>query len=192
MVKQRAKIKWLRYGDGNNKYFHASIKSRQQSKFMHNIQKEDGTVIHTQKELENEVLAFYTKLMGTTAAELEGIDTNAMRGGPQLNADQRDLLTHPVTENEIVIALKGIDNDKSPGIDGYGAYFYKKAWPIIGNDVIIAIKDFFVNNRMYKPSNCSMVTLIPKHNGVKGIKHYRPIDCCSTLYKSSPRFWPIE
>jgi hypothetical protein len=36
---------------------------------------------------------------------------------------------------------------------------------------------------MYRAVNCSLVTLIPKHNGAKEIKDYRPIACCSTLYK---------
>ncbi|MCI32067.1 transposon TX1 putative 149 kDa protein, partial [Trifolium medium] len=29
MLRQKAKIEWLRLGDGNNKYFHASLKAKQ-------------------------------------------------------------------------------------------------------------------------------------------------------------------
>lgn len=36
---------------------------------------------------------------------------------------------------------------------------------------------------MYKTANCSIVSLIPKHSGVEGIKDYRLIACCSTFYK---------
>ncbi|CAK8538037.1 unnamed protein product [Lathyrus sativus] len=36
---------------------------------------------------------------------------------------------------------------------------------------------------MYRAANCSVVTLIPKHKGAKEIQDYRPIACCSTLYK---------
>ncbi|XP_058723263.1 uncharacterized protein LOC131595055 [Vicia villosa] len=121
--------------------------------------------------------------MGRNVNGLEGIDLTAMRAGPQLNSAQHNLLITPVTEQEIVAALNGIGNDKSSGVDGFGVYFFKKAWQVIKIDVTKAIQEFFVDDKIYKAANCSLVTLIPKHNGAKEIKDYRPISCCSTLYK---------
>src|SRR4051812_17405741 len=106
MMGQKAKIDWLRYSDGNNKYFHASMKARHQLKNIKNIQKSDGSFIHNQQELEKEVIDFYKRLMGTAATDLEGIDTGAMRDGAQLNSAQRDMLIMPVTKTEILKALK--------------------------------------------------------------------------------------
>lgn len=93
------------------------------------------------------------------------------------------MLIKPVTEKQTTAALKIIGNDKASGFDGFGVYFFKQAWQIIKEDVVEAIQDFFTNNRMYKDVNCSTVTLIPKHNGSKEIKDYRPNAFCSTLYK---------
>ncbi|CAK8562736.1 unnamed protein product [Lathyrus sativus] len=139
MVRQRAKIDWLRLSDGNNKYFHASVKMRQQINKMTKIQRMDGTIVTDQKGMENEVISFYRKLMGTKLNHLEGIDTATMRNGSQLDGAQRDMLTEHVAEDEITTTLKGIGNDKAPGTDGFGAYFYKKAWNIIKLDVIAAV-----------------------------------------------------
>ncbi|MCI25799.1 hypothetical protein A2U01_0046990, partial [Trifolium medium] len=80
-------------------------------------------------------------------------------------------------------ALQSIGDLKSPGIDGYGAYFFKKAWKIVKPDVLGAVHDFFDNGRLYKAANCTLVTLIPKSKEAKRIKEYRPISCCSTIYK---------
>lgn len=63
-LKQRTKIEWLRLTDGNNKYFYASIKARQQFKSMKNIQKSDGSYVSNQQDLELEVMAFYKKYDG--------------------------------------------------------------------------------------------------------------------------------
>jgi hypothetical protein len=41
----------------------------------------------------------------------------------------------------------------------------------------------FDNGRLYKAANCTLVTLIPKTKEAKRIKEYRPISCCSTIYK---------
>lgn len=49
MLKQREKIDWLWLCDGNNKYFHTSIKARHQFKNMKNVQKIDGTYVNSQR-----------------------------------------------------------------------------------------------------------------------------------------------
>ncbi|PNX74719.1 ribonuclease H, partial [Trifolium pratense] len=107
----------------------------------------------------------------------------AMREGPQLSNEQREKLVIPITDKEIEDALQSIGDLKSPGIDGYGAYFFKKAWNIVKTDVLRAAHDFFENGRLYKAANCTLVTLIPKTNEAKRIKEYRPISCCITIYK---------
>jgi hypothetical protein len=80
-------------------------------------------------------------------------------------------------------ALQSIGDLKSPGIDGYGAYFFKKVWQIVKPDVLSAVHDFFDNGRLYKAANCTLVTLTPKYKEAKRIKEYKPISCCSTIYK---------
>lgn len=65
--------------------------------------------------------------MGTTEEERNDIDVIVMKEGPQLNNEQRETLIWPITEKEVMDALHSIDNTKSPGVDGFGAYFYKKA-----------------------------------------------------------------
>ena len=43
-----------------------------------------------------------------------------MRGGPQLNNEQREMLTSPIPKKEAVDALQSMDNTKAPRIYGYG------------------------------------------------------------------------
>lgn len=64
MLRQRAKIKWLRVGDDNNAYFHASLRAKQKQNTMKNIYRWDGTLVTTHKNLKKEVLDFYGKLIG--------------------------------------------------------------------------------------------------------------------------------
>lgn len=78
MLRQRAKIDWLRLSDGNNKYFHVAIKIRNQTNGIKKIIRSDGTYTTDQKAIETEVVAFYRNLMGKASGDLEGVDISAM------------------------------------------------------------------------------------------------------------------
>jgi hypothetical protein len=64
MLRQKSKIDWLRLGDGNSRYFHASLKAKQRQCALRAIYREDCTVITTHHDIEQEVLNLYGNLMG--------------------------------------------------------------------------------------------------------------------------------
>lgn len=41
-----------------------------------------------------------------------------------------------------------LGNDKAPGPDGFTAYFFKRSWSIIGQEVVKAIQSFFQTGRL--------------------------------------------
>ncbi|KAK4381857.1 putative ribonuclease H protein [Sesamum angolense] len=43
-----------------------------------------------------------------------------------------------------------LGEDKAPGPDGYSSGFYKAAWPVIGDEVVKAILEFFTTGRLLK------------------------------------------
>lgn len=89
------------------------------------LQQTDGTILSTQSDIECEVLQFYSNLMGAESNRLNHIDVEVMLKGIQVTNQQREYLMSRVTEDEIERALNGIGDLKSPGIDGYGAKFFK-------------------------------------------------------------------
>ena len=101
-------------GGWEKQIFPCHIKSRQISNSIYSLQKEDETILKNHDDIEEEVLTFYRKLMGTADEVRNGIDVSAMKEGPQLNNDQRVNLIVPVTEQEVVNALNSIDDMKAP------------------------------------------------------------------------------
>lgn len=183
VLRQRAKVEWIRLGDGNNAFFHASLKSRQKKCGITKLLQEDGTVVHQQEDISNEVLNFYGKLLGETHEKLKSVDIVAIRNAKQLDRIQRAELVKMVDIEEIEVALKSIGDLKAPGVDGFGAKFFKAAWCTVKNDVTRTVLDFFRDGGFDARFNRTLVTLIPKHDQAIKVKDYRPISCCTTVYK---------
>ena len=80
-------------------------------------------------------------------------------------------------------ALFFMGNDKSPGPDGYTAAFFKEAWDIVADDVTNAVSEFFINGRILKELNHTIIALIPKVRAPTCVIDYRPISCCNVLFK---------
>ena len=54
---------------------------------------------------------------------------------------------------------------------------------MIGKDVLIAIHNFFYRGRLSKELNHTLLCLLPKIPNASSVSDYRPIACCSVIYK---------
>nr|GEZ33649.1 hypothetical protein [Tanacetum cinerariifolium] len=61
--------------------------------------------------------------------------------------------------------------------------FFKEAWDIVGSDVCNAAKEFFINGKLLKELNHTIIALIPKVHTPSHVNDYRPISCCNVLFK---------
>ena len=106
-----------------------------------------------------------------------------IHAGPTLDCDSWALLDLNFSHEEIKEAIWSINDNKSPGLDGFNSKFYKVGWPIVSHDVISAVQDFFATGKLSKSWNNTAITLIPKVPYPSSPGDYRPISYCHTLYK---------
>ncbi|GJY40955.1 hypothetical protein Tco_0428225 [Tanacetum coccineum] len=60
----------------------------------------------------------------------------------------------------------------------------KKGWDVVGQDVCMAVHDFFTNGQLFKEVNHTFLSLIPKVvTTLLNVSDYCPISCCNVLYK---------
>ena len=89
----------------------------------------------------------------------------------------------PVEDEEIKIALFDIDDNKSPGPDGFSSKFFKSMWDTVSKDFCAAVKEFFESGEMLKEINATVIALIPKKDTPCFVSDFRPISCCTVIYK---------
>lgn len=92
-------------------------------------------------------------------------------------------LTEPFSEEEISDALFQIGPLKAPGPDGFPARFFQKNWGILKEDVVRAVKIFFVDGQMQEGVNDTVIVMIPKKSLAEDMKDFRPISLCNVVYK---------
>lgn len=162
ILQQKSKMTWPKLGDGNNAFFHASVHEKNSTTGIVCLKDAIGQLVSSLPELEEEVLRFYSGLVGTAQGSRTAVDLVVLRAGKQLNDRSAQQLIVPINTQEIQHALNGIGDTKASRIDRFNAKFFKATWHVMKDELSAAVLDFFANGRMYKAMNCTLVTLIPK------------------------------
>ncbi|GKD27441.1 RNA-directed DNA polymerase, eukaryota, reverse transcriptase zinc-binding domain protein, partial [Tanacetum coccineum] len=157
---QKARVKWLSVRDRNNAYFHKTIKSRQQRNRIYAVYDENGRRSEGNNVAEQFIKHFQSFLGESRHVKpISDMDTLFQC---KLNSAEAEYMVREVSNEEIKIAMFQIDDNKAPGPDGYSATFFKKAWNIVGNDVCLAVKEFFETGKILREINSTLIALVPK------------------------------
>ena len=181
-IQQRSRLQWLKFGDENTKVFHQSLRHRRAHNTI-NILHVNGHLVSDPHEIQQAFISFYSDLLCCAMRDRRKINMNIIQAGPVLSDDMRSTLNLTFSKEDIRKAFWCIPDEKAPGLDGYNSRFYKSAWPVIGDEVTLALQEFFANGKMLKAWNTTAVTLIPKITCPTGPGDFRPIACCHTIYK---------
>ncbi|CAN1759694.1 Transposon TX1 uncharacterized 149 kDa protein [Linum perenne] len=149
-LKQKARENWVNLGDSNTKFFHSSLKCRQAYNQIVSLNTADGRTVKDLPEIINEAVGFYEKLLGTpdcslfkqTDAYFEELLIH------KIPADDANSLCSPVSDEEIKSALFSMRGDKSPGPDGFSAFFFQNSWDLVGKDFTSGVRFFFESSSM--------------------------------------------
>ena len=134
----------------NNKFFYGQGKQHYTNNTIQELELDNGTILDKTTDILHEQKKFYEKLYSSKI-----LNTNRLHEPeyekeffpqshdiPKLSDKDKNKLQQPITQKEMLTAIKGMQNDKSPGIDGLPTEFYKFFWK--------DIKDFLYKS--YKAS----------------------------------------
>ena len=102
----------------------------------------------------------------------------------KLSDDEREELEYDVTKDELLTALKGFTQNKTPGNDGFTKEFYETCFELVGDRLLDSFNDAFKEGKMSVSQSRGVITLIPKdENDLTVLNSWRPITLLNVDYK---------
>ncbi|KAJ8438353.1 hypothetical protein Cgig2_015280 [Carnegiea gigantea] len=167
IIRQQSKVEWIGYGDDCTRYFFAKIKKRKTNTYILSIQDDQG---HTRQGF-------------SEVKHVMQLDPQVIVTGNTLTVEQQLKLCTPFTDQEIKTVMFSIPNIKSPDSDGFSSGFFKVTWQMTGEIVREVIQQFFHTGIMPSFLGETKLVMLPKAPNPTHAKEFRPISCCSVIYK---------
>jgi len=181
----RSRANWLDTGEKPSAYFLSLEKRNSVNKEINRLIGEDGNVKSTKDDIMKECYNFYATLYGSkdhpniTLQDFLNFDNIA-----RLNETQKQQLEGEIDYDELLAALKNMKNNKSPGLDGFTAEFFKVFFTDLSWFLLRSINEAFKFGSLSTTQNRGVITLIPKSQKPRHLlKNWRPISLLNTTYK---------
>ena len=179
----RSKLQWIEKGEKPSKYFCSLEKRNFISKQLSHLEKEDGSLLTTNKDIIKEVKSFYENLYSFRQVDHINLE-NIINTPINLDDQEKESLEGNITLEEAHIALKAMNNNKSPGSDGYTCEFFKFFFKDLGHFLVRSFNYGLSSGNMSITQKQGVITCIPKEGrDRKFIKNWRPISLLNTSYK---------
>ena len=101
----------------------------------------------------------------------------------RLSNPMSDVLDEDFTEEEVVVATKGLKSHAAPGLDGMPEFFYQHFWSIEVRDVTNFALNILNGDMDLGSVNHTHICLIPKEKKPVAVGDFQPISLCNVVYE---------
>ena len=183
----RSRVQILNESERPTKYFCALENKNYVNKTIKKINKGNNVVITEQNEIMSEICKFYKSLFSNKDHLIEDIDLNTIltdKNIRKLSETESKSIEQPITLAELSLALKNMKNNKSPGLDGFPADFYKFFWIKLKYFVYRSINLCLNMGELSTTMRQCVITCLPKGEKPREyLKNWRPISLLNVSYK---------
>ena len=179
----KSRINWMILGDRNTSFYRVSALAHRKRNLITIIKNDAGEWLSEEREVANHIREGFINIY-TTSQEAVTYDFNYnLQWQPKLSSEEKNSISHLVTEEEIRATLWSLKAFKAPGPDGLHAGFFQRFWLMVGRSVSEEVIAVFREKKILNYMNSTNIVLIPKTQGLESIGSYRSISLCNTVYK---------
>ena len=176
--RQRSRILWLAAGDANKRFFHQSTNGRRRQNSIRQLQIGGRTLgDHSSigQAIADHFREFYRR------GPVNQWRWRATGASVLSSVQQQDLIVS-FSEEEVKAAIRGLNSEGAPGLDGIPVFFYLECWDVVGAEVMSLIEEFRDGRCNMDRLNKAYIILIPKVEGAELIGDLRPISLSNSIY----------
>jgi exonuclease III len=182
--KQKSRIRWLKEGDRNTKFFHRTTIQRRHTNRITSLISANGEPLHSHEDMEAALVGHYQNLLTEPIPDRHEAIAKLTQHVPTLVTREQNLaLLRPISIEEVDQALQDTPKCKAPGPDGFTSDFFHHCWPMIRHEVWEILEDSRASGQILKALNSTFLALIPKEGQAQHPQQYRPIALCNIIYK---------
>lgn len=176
---QQSQLLWLKDGDGNSKYFHSVLSSRQRRNSIVSLMV-NYSLVEGVQPIHNIVFSHFSDHFAAQTTTRPGVENLAFQN---LSYVEGSGLIKPFSVVEVKAADWDWDSFKSLGPDGVNFGFIKEFCEDLTEDAIRFITEFHQNGKLSRGINTTLIPLIPNVDNPNRLNDFRPISLVGCLYK---------
>eukprot|EP00253_Pinus_taeda_P014111 PITA_14111 len=182
--RQKSRIKWLKEGEKNTKFFHNTTVQRRMHNLISHIQNEQGERVESHEGIEENFLRYFQKVhQEPNIDRLPAIEKILPHIPRLISPEHNNLLLQPIQLHEVDTTVRNLKSGKAPGPDGFTSDFFHHFWDLIQIEVWQLVEEYRALRWMYPGLNATFLALIPKSAEANKPEKYRPIAFCNITYK---------
>ncbi|XP_071933097.1 uncharacterized protein [Coffea arabica] len=179
--RQKAAIKWIKEGDANTSFFHATVKQKRSSNFIARIRGTGDSWFDSIEDIKLSATDFFSSLFTVDRDVCSGSRPSLEL--PKLTQEENDMLLKSPSVDEVYTVVCSMEAQSAAGPDGFGGGFYQSCWECIRDDFIDGVQDFFAGATMPRGFSSTTIILLPKREGACEWKDFRPISLANVSAK---------
>ena len=174
----RSKAKWYGEGEKNTRYF-LSLERAQYNAKVCNELIDQGITYNDFDSILKKQTEFYTELY-TSDPEIKF----SLKNYENFFIPENLVINTNFVEKEVTVALRNLNNNKTPGEDGLSADFYKMFWKYLCPYFMSMLQTSYELKFVHSDMKTGILNLIPKEKkDTRFLKNLRPITVLNTDYK---------
>ena len=165
----RSQVKWVEEGEKPTKYFFNLEKRNYEKKIITQLKISDGEIISDIKQINKEIEEYYKSFLTSKVPPEDHESLNESFNSfvedlenPKLTDDEQQELEDDRSKEELLNALKGFKENKTPGEDGFTKEFYETFFDLIGDRLLDSYNEAFDKGKMSISQRRGIISLIPK------------------------------
>jgi hypothetical protein len=106
------------------------------------LDSDDGDPIFSHLAKASILHGFFEDLLGTPVLAVDNLNLADLVVSTSLDSSQAASLVRPFSLDEIKLAILPMNDNTSPGPDGFSPAFYKRHWDLVKGNLLAALNDF--------------------------------------------------